>query len=178
MRVATRTQQRLDCTPVSQVQLNTHCRHEMIPFLRTLQHIYSRPKLREQILKLVAEDVNAHSSPDLGREGMTYWQILVLASARLELNSNYDALQDLAEDDVGDPEAGFVVAHGGASRSVVHGDALDTRHAANALFHAAHAQYRQHVTHIDDACLHRGSLARWSTRPMGSVVVASDFVRR
>lgn len=97
MRVATRTQQRLDCTPVSQVQLNTHCRHEMIPFLRTLQHIYSRPKLREQILKLVAEDVNAHSSPDLGREGMTYWQILVLASARLELNSDYDALQDLAE---------------------------------------------------------------------------------
>jgi hypothetical protein len=69
----------------------------MIPFLRTLQHIYSRPKLREQILKLVAEDVNAHSSPDLGREGMTYWQILVLASARLELNSDYDALQDLAE---------------------------------------------------------------------------------
>lgn len=97
MRVATRTQQRLDCTPVSQVQLNTHCRHEMIPFLRTLQHIYSRPKLREQILKLVAEDVNADSSPNLGREGMTYWQILVLASARLELNSDYDALQDLAE---------------------------------------------------------------------------------
>jgi len=28
---------------------------------------------------------------------MTYWQILVLASARLELNYNYDALQDLAE---------------------------------------------------------------------------------
>jgi IS5 family transposase len=97
MRVATRSQRRLDCTPVSQVQLNMQCRHEMIPFLRSLQHIYDRPKLRDQILQLVAEDVNAHSSPELGREGMTYWQILVLASARLELNLDYDALQDMAE---------------------------------------------------------------------------------
>ena len=97
MRVATRSQRRLDCTPVSHVPLNTQCRHEIVPFLRALQHIYSRSNLREQILQLVAEDVNAHSSPDLGREGMTYWQILVLASARLELNLDYDALQDLAE---------------------------------------------------------------------------------
>ena len=28
---------------------------------------------------------------------MTYWQILVLAAARLELNLDYDALQDMAE---------------------------------------------------------------------------------
>ena len=58
----------------------------MIPFVRALQRIYDRLKLREQILQLVAEDVNADSSPDHGREGITYGQILVLASARLELN--------------------------------------------------------------------------------------------
>ena len=97
MRVATVSQRRLDCTPVNQIQLNTHCRHEMVPFLRSLQHIYSHPKLRDQILELVANDVNTKSSADLGRPGMTYWQILVLASARLELNMDYDALQDLAE---------------------------------------------------------------------------------
>jgi len=97
MRVATVSQRRLDCTPVNQIQLNTHCRHEIVPFLRALQHIYSRPKLRDQILQLVADDVNGKSSPELGRPGMTYWQILVLASARLELNLDYDALQDLAE---------------------------------------------------------------------------------
>ena len=97
MRVATRSQGRLDCTPVSQVELNTQCRHEIVPFLRALQHLYTRPKLRDEILQLVAEDVNPDSSSDRGREGMTYWQILVLASARLALNLNYDALQDLAE---------------------------------------------------------------------------------
>lgn len=97
MRVATRCQRRLDCTPVSQVQLNTQCRHEIVPFLRALQHVYGNRKICEEILQLVAKDVNGESSADLGREGMTYWQILVLAAARLELNLDYDALQDLAE---------------------------------------------------------------------------------
>lgn len=97
MRVATRCQRRLDCTPVGQVELNTQCRHEIVPFLQALQHIYGNRKLREQILELVAKDVNPESSADRGRVGMTYWQILVLAAARLALNLNYDALQDLAE---------------------------------------------------------------------------------
>jgi transposase, IS5 family len=97
MRVATRCQQRLDCTPVSQVELNTQCRHEIVPFLLALQHIYGKRKLREELLALIAKDVNPESSADRGREGMSYWQILVLAAARLELNLDYDALQDLAE---------------------------------------------------------------------------------
>jgi IS5 family transposase len=97
MRVATRCQQRLDCTPVSQVELNPQCRHEIVPFLHALQHIYSNRKLREQLLELVAKDVSRESAANRGRRGMTYWQILVLAAARLELNLDYDALQDLAE---------------------------------------------------------------------------------
>ena len=97
MRVATRCQRRLDCTPVDELQLNTQCRHEIVPFLRALQHIYGNRKLREEILQLVAKDVNGESSADHGRKGMTYWQILVLTAARQELNLDYDGLQDLAE---------------------------------------------------------------------------------
>ena len=97
MRVATRCQRRLDCTPVNRVELNAQCRHEIVPFLFALQHIYGNRKLREKLLELVANDVNGQSLADRGREGMTYWQILVLAAARLELNLDYDALQDLAE---------------------------------------------------------------------------------
>ena len=70
MRVATRCQQRLDCTPVSQVELNTQCRHEIVPFLRALQHIYGKRKLREELLELIAKDVNPQSSADRGREGL------------------------------------------------------------------------------------------------------------
>jgi IS5 family transposase len=90
-------QQRLDCQPVLNVQLNLNCRDEIIPILRALQHIYSQPKLREQILHAIAGDVNRTTSRQRGREGMHYWQILVLAAVRLGCDLDYDKLQDLAE---------------------------------------------------------------------------------
>ena len=45
----------------------------------------------------MAQDVNEHSRSDCGREGLGYWQITVLAAARLGCNLDYDKLQDLAE---------------------------------------------------------------------------------
>ena len=74
-----------------------NCRDEIIPILRALQQVYSQPQLRDEILDLVAQDVNDSSRTDRGREGLDYWQILVLASVRLGCNLDYDKLQDLAE---------------------------------------------------------------------------------
>ena len=90
-------QQRLDCQPVLNVRLNLECRHETVPILRALQHIYSRPDLRDDILRAIARDVNRTSSRKRGRSGMHYWQILVLAAVRLGCDLDYDELQDLAE---------------------------------------------------------------------------------
>lgn len=90
-------QMQLDCQPVLNVQLNLNCRDEMVPILRALQHVYSQPTLRDAILRDVARDVNPTSSAARGHEGMTYWQIVVLAAVRLGCNLDYDKLQDLAE---------------------------------------------------------------------------------
>ena len=57
MLAGTRCQQRLDCTPVNRVELNAQCRHEIVPFLQALQHIYGNRKLREKLLEPVANDV-------------------------------------------------------------------------------------------------------------------------
>ena len=97
MRKAFSDQQRLDCGGVLDVGLNLECRDEIVPILRAIQHIYQQPKLRKKILDLIGEDVNQDASPDLGREGMNYWQILVLVAVRLGCNFDYDKLQDLAE---------------------------------------------------------------------------------
>jgi hypothetical protein len=97
MRKAYSTQQRFDCETVLNVGLNLNCRDEIIPILRALQQVYSQPQLRDEILDLVAQDVNNGSRTDRGREGLDYWQILVLASVRLGCNLDYDKLQDLAE---------------------------------------------------------------------------------
>ena len=97
MRKSFSAQRRLDAPSVLDVELNFECRDEIIPILRSLQHIYSRPETRDAILELVAEDVNRESRDDCGREGMDYWQLLVLGSVRLGCNLDYDKLHDLAE---------------------------------------------------------------------------------
>ena len=97
MRKALDRQRRLDCPSVTKVSLNLNCRNETIPILRGLQHIYSTPKVRDAILKAIARDVNGKSNPKRGRPGLSYWEILVLAGARLGCGYDYDQLQDLAE---------------------------------------------------------------------------------
>jgi transposase, IS5 family len=90
-------QPRLDCPPVDAVPLNLNCRDEIIPILAALKHIYAEPEVRHALLQLIGKDVNPDSSPDHGREGLSYWTILVLAAVRLGCNFDYDKLQDLAE---------------------------------------------------------------------------------
>ena len=97
MRKAFDRQRRLDCPSVSNVSLNLNCRNETIPVLRALQHIYSSPKVRDSILDAIARDVNGESDATRGRPGLSYWEILVLAGARLGCGYDYDQLQDLAE---------------------------------------------------------------------------------
>ena len=97
MRKAYDRQRRLDCPSVANVSLNLNCRNETIPILRGLQHIYSTPRVRDSILGAIARDVNGKSSARLGRPGLSYWEILVLAGARLGCGYDYDQLQDLAE---------------------------------------------------------------------------------
>jgi transposase, IS5 family len=97
MRKAFSDQRRLDCRGVLGVELNLNCRDEIVPILRAIQHVYQQSKLRTQILDLIAQDVNQDASRELGRQGMDYWQILVLAAVRLGCDLDYDKLQDLAE---------------------------------------------------------------------------------
>ena len=90
-------EQRLDCLPIPVVKLNLNCRDEIIPILRALQYMYQVPVSRRELLSLVGRDVNQNSSRKHGRRGMNYWEITVLAAARLGCNLDYDKLQDLAE---------------------------------------------------------------------------------
>lgn len=97
MRSAYSSQLRLDCLPIGQLQLNLNCRDEIIPILEALKHVFCQSELRDQLIELVANDVNESTRDDVGREGFDYWQIIVLAVVRLGCNIDYDRLQDLCE---------------------------------------------------------------------------------
>ncbi|MFN9286623.1 MAG: ISNCY family transposase [Planctomyces sp.] len=100
MRKSYSNQLRLDSPPIDQVQLNFDCRDSIVPVLRSLQHVYSKPEVTERIMQLVGRDINSQTSTNRGREGMDYWHILVLAGVRLGCNYTYDQLQDLAENHI------------------------------------------------------------------------------
>src|SRR5262249_32598983 len=59
--------------------------------------VYADACLRGELLRLVGKDVNQGTSRERGRRGLNYWEIIVLAAARLGCNLDYDKLQDLAE---------------------------------------------------------------------------------
>jgi IS5 family transposase len=98
VRVPFACQPTLDTLPISEVPLNTQCRDEIIPILAALKHLYGQYQERDELLALVAQDVNATTTAHQGRKGLDYWQILVLAAVRLGCNLDYDKLQDLAEE--------------------------------------------------------------------------------
>ena len=97
MRSAYSDQLRLDCQTIEQLQLNLDCRDEIIPILEALKHVFSQVELRDQLIQVVADDVNESTRDDIGREGFDYWQIIVLSVVRLGCNLDYDKLQDLCE---------------------------------------------------------------------------------
>jgi len=99
MRISHQEQLQLDATPITQITLDIECRHSMIPILRGLQQLYSQPQIRDQALQLVAEDVLQDADPEQGREGLSLWQVFVLASVRLGANFTYDHLPYLAGND-------------------------------------------------------------------------------
>lgn len=98
MRRSHSNQLRIDCLPIEEVSLNLESRDEIVPVLAALQHLYSQHPLRDQATALIAGDVNQSTRTDIGREGFSYWQILVLGIVRLGCNLDYDKLQNLCED--------------------------------------------------------------------------------
>lgn len=97
MRQRYSSQGRLDIGSIAQLELNVECRDEIVPILAGLQHVFMQPALRLKLADLIAVDINEESRSDLGREGFSYWQVVVLATVRLGCNLDFDKLQDLAE---------------------------------------------------------------------------------
>src|SRR3954464_14292294 len=84
-------------TPIERVSFQLRCRHELIPILVALQHLYAQPEVCQRLLRRIQQDVNKDTRATRGRAGLSYWEVLVLAAVRLGCNCDYDALQDLAE---------------------------------------------------------------------------------
>lgn len=91
-------QMRIGSIPISEIEFDIYSRHEMVPILMALQHLYvNRKSSVRKICKLIREDIIDHQDEKYGCTGLSYWEILVLASVRLGCDLDYDQLNDLAD---------------------------------------------------------------------------------
>jgi len=80
---------------ISQIKFNLKSRDEIPKLLMGLQYIYSIPKVREEVFKILKRivPINKHKS---GRPGMDLWKILVLGTLRLNCNWDFDKVHEMA----------------------------------------------------------------------------------
>jgi IS5 family transposase len=98
MRKKFEQQLKVDSIPIEKVTLPLKSRDELPPVLRALQYIYSTPSLNEEVFSILEMHV-LKDKKATGRLGMSLWEILVLATVRLCLDTDYDRLHMMSNYD-------------------------------------------------------------------------------
>ncbi len=83
-------------TPISEIRINLKSRDDIPPLLLGLQYIYITPAIREAVFKILEDRIAPESDHNNGRPGMDLWKILVLGVLRVNLNWDYDRLEEMA----------------------------------------------------------------------------------
>ncbi len=96
MRYTKKPQMKLGEIAISEIKINLKSRDDIPPLLLGLQHIYTNPDLRETVFGILEANILADINPQNGRPGMDLWTILVLGVLRVNLNWDYDRLEEMA----------------------------------------------------------------------------------
>jgi HAMP domain-containing protein len=100
MRQVISPQLRLGELDIAAIHLDPKSRDDIPQLLSGLQYIYVTPEVRERVFaileEVLPEGVDGKADTSTGRPGMDQWKILVLGTLRLGLNTDYDRLQELA----------------------------------------------------------------------------------
>lgn len=91
MRTMFNIQYELGSQPIEELQIPINSRDELPPTLLALQYLYKTPELNEKVCKIINPKIR-RGKKQTGKKGMPGWQILVLATVRMALNTDYDQL--------------------------------------------------------------------------------------
>ncbi len=80
---------------ISQIEFDLQSRDEIPKLLIGLQHIYSTPKVWDEVFKILKRIVPLKNHK-VGRPGMDLWKILVLGTLRLNCNWDFDKVHEMA----------------------------------------------------------------------------------
>ena len=81
----------LGCTPIHEVKIPPKMKSHLANLLAALQYIYITPKWNKIIFKLLSDRIIGNKKKT-GRNGMSLWEIFVLAQVKLCINISYEEL--------------------------------------------------------------------------------------
>jgi len=88
-------QMKLGEIPIADININLKSRDDIPPLLLGLQCIYTTPVLREAVFAILEKNILTDIDHQNGRPGMDLWTILVLGVLRVNLNWDYDRLEEM-----------------------------------------------------------------------------------
>jgi transposase, IS5 family len=96
MRVVQNIQMQIGEVDVSKIKFDLKSRDDIPKILKGLQYLHGIPALRSKLFALLEEHISPKVDKHNGRPGMTLWRIFVCGTVRLDLNTDYDRLHELA----------------------------------------------------------------------------------
>ena len=97
MRKVFNEQPKLGVIDISEIKIDMTSRDEVPRVLLGLQFIYVNIDLRHQVFNILDEALPEKSKKGLGRNGMSAWEILVLASIKKSCDADNDRLKDMSD---------------------------------------------------------------------------------
>ena len=82
--------------PIAAISIDPKSRDDIPRILRGLQHIYLTKNVQADLFALLENQMLQNIDKNVGRPGMSLWNIFVLGILRLDLNCDYDRLCELA----------------------------------------------------------------------------------
>src|SRR3990167_4113795 len=95
VRIVESNQLALGQLAIADIQINPKSRDDIPKILRGLQYIYLTDSIRKPIFTLLEEKILPSVDKKNGRPGLSLWKILVMGVLRLDLNCDYDRLEEL-----------------------------------------------------------------------------------
>jgi len=80
---------------ISKITFNPKSRDDIPKILRGLQYLYTTKEIREAVFGLLESKIAPGIDKNNGRPGMCLWRIFVMGVIRLDLNCDYDRLEEL-----------------------------------------------------------------------------------
>ena len=97
MRKTFNGQMKIGAIDIASIEIDKKSRDEVPKTLLSLQYIFTNSALRSDVFRLLDQVLPTRSLKGIGRNGMSAWEILVLASIRMSCSLDYDHLKEVSD---------------------------------------------------------------------------------